>query len=103
MVNRTFMIVALGAALLGGAVSAAHASSTSAPRAATVHADLVLSSVSDQTADTDPTAPCTGQGTAAEAGDCTDSQNTTGPEDSTSAPGTGETTGPDTDTTQSGP
>jgi hypothetical protein len=113
VIKRTLMIVALGGALLAGGVIAVHASSHAATA---VHSDVTLKAVGDQTADTDASASCTGQGTAAEAGNCTDSQNSSGPEDTTGAAASettgaaaGETAGEgatgamDTDNVESGP
>jgi hypothetical protein len=105
VLKRTIMVTALGVALIGGSARVTHASSVPARQAAA--ADLVLATVGGQTADTDASAPCIGAGTADEAGDCADSQNTAGPEDSTGAAETADAAEPagaaDTDTAKSGP
>jgi hypothetical protein len=80
MIRRALMVLGLGVALTGGAATAVHA----------------------QTADPDATAPCVAAtATTPETGNCDNSQNTLGPEDTASAEG--RTAGPDTNNVQSGP
>ena len=105
MIKKMLGVAVLGAALLGGGAGVSHLMGSPLAHASTAMPELTLNAVGDQATDTDASAPCTGQGTANEAGNCADSQNQSGPADNTGAaetPDTGEvTTGPDGDTTQS--
>ena len=87
MIKRVLMTLGLSAALLGGGISAVHASSrVAAHPAAIVAADVIAGDTGAQTADTDPNAPCAvDAATGSETGDCQNSQNTAGPEDSGNA------------------
>lgn len=98
MLMRVLMSLGLGVALLGGGISAVHASShVAAHPAAVVAADVIAGDTGAQTADTDPNAPCAVDPTTGnETGDCQNSQNTSGPEDN------GSTSGSDGDNVQQG-
>lgn len=110
VLKKMLIIGALGVALIGAAAGAVHASSSAAPAA--VHAGVV-NTAADPAAESDAGVKCTGQGTAAEAGDCTDAASTAAEAKGASEPkGAAEpadtstetaTSATDTDTTQSGP
>ncbi len=103
MIKRTLMTLGLGLGLLSGVSASAHASSRLVAYPAVVTADLVATYTGVQTADSDPNAPCaTDPTTGAETGDCQNSQNTAGPEDSSGATGESGTSGSDGDNVQQG-
>jgi len=96
MIKRTLMTLGLGVALMGGAATAAHASSVVAAHPAAVQADLVGGTTGDQTTDADANAPCATDAAGNETGNCQDSQNASGPADN------GGAEGPDTGAGQAG-
>jgi len=96
MIKRTLMTLGLGVALMGGAATAAHASSVVAAHPAAVQADLVAGATGDQTTDADANAPCATDAAGNQTGNCQDSQNASGPADN------GGAEGPDTGAGQAG-
>lgn len=87
MVKHALMALGLGVGLLGGAATAVHASTQAPARAAAHpvvrHAQAVeLSEAADTVSDTDATAPCATDASGNQTGDCQDSQNQSGPQDS---------------------
>ena len=104
MIKRTLMALGLGVGLLsGGMATAAHAGSHGTARPAVSSADLVAGDSGAQTADTDPAAPCvTDAATGEQTGNCQDSQNAAGPEDTAGTSGEAAPAGPDADTVQQG-
>jgi hypothetical protein len=82
MFKRTLMGAGLGLALLGGTATAVHTYGSGNAHAATVQTDLKVVDTAPQATDTDPTAPCAVDASGVETGDCQNSQNATGPEDS---------------------
>jgi hypothetical protein len=109
MVKRRLIILAL-LALLGGAALAVHASTLAAAHPATNHAAMQAVTYqplaaqptppADKAADNDARAPCATDAAGNQTGNCQDSQNAAGPEDS----GTPEAAaGPDKDAVQTGP
>jgi len=89
MVKRTFMALGLGVALLGGGVAnTVHASSVVAAHPTAVHAGLIAGDTGDTTADADANAPCaTNPTTGDQTGNCQDSQNQSGPQDTSGSGG----------------
>ena len=100
MIKRTLMALGLGVALMGGAATAAHASSVVAAHPAAVQADLVAGATGDQTMDADANAPCATDAAGNQTGNCQDSQNASGPADNGGTPGAAE--GPDSGAGQAG-
>ncbi|MDB5058168.1 MAG: hypothetical protein JWO59_1640 [Chloroflexi bacterium] len=80
MLKRVVMATGLGLALMGGV--AAHTSVPVSAQPVAVHADLQVLSTDAQVSDPDSGAPCGTDASGAETGDCQNSQNTAGPEDS---------------------
>jgi len=81
MLKRALIGAGLGLALLGGVAGSTHANTpVSAHRA--VPADLRVLSTGPQAVDADANAPCGVDATGAQIGNCQDSQNAAGPEDS---------------------
>jgi hypothetical protein len=82
MIKRAILGAGLGMALLAGGFTATHTTGAAAAPQAAVHSDLKVLSTSAQVVDPDPTAACAVDASGVETGDCQNSQNATGPEDS---------------------
>lgn len=116
MVKRTLMAVGLGVGLLGGAATAVHASTQVAARPAAVHASTRATArpatvraqaeepreTADRAGEADATVPCATDGQGNQTGNCQDSQNAAGPQDTSSAAESSTASGPDGDTSQAG-